>query len=214
MRSFLEGRIKLVRQFSVDDTPVSYADLVLILTAVLSACAAVRWPSQKGDRIDKQRFVELLVTESPPEAMAGYISVPALMASELITEAQTPWGKPGESTRVYRGDEIDLDLNSAAQAYPAISKKKLKQHSYACLIYEWLRCGYAHEYCANEWHTHVPPSREKTPVSYIGRLMPDGGIVRMTCFHLEYLIDLADHHVKTLPNHALIRPNEWWLNAP
>lgn len=212
MSSFFEGRIKLVRHLLADDPDVAYADLVLILTAVLSACAAARWPRQKGDRIDKERFVELLVTASPPEARAAYISVPALITSGLITEDQTPWGKPGKSIRVYRGDEIDFDLNSATQAFPSVPKKKLKQHSYACLIYEWLRCGYAHEYCAGKWHIEVPPSREKTPVSYIGRLMPHG-IVRMSCFHLDYLIDLADHHVKTLPNHALTRPNEWWLNV-
>jgi len=211
MQRFLENRMRLVRQLLVSHPEVAYADLVLILTAVLSACAAIRWPSQKKERIDKRRFVELLVTASPLEARAGFLSVPALLTSGLITEAQTLWGEPGQSSRILRGEEIDSDVDSSALAFPSVSKKDLKQHSYACCIYEWLRCGYAHEYCAPEWVTQVPPKRENAQVSYIGRIT-SSGIVRMVCFHLDYLIDLADHHVRVLPDHAIARPTKWWLD--
>ncbi len=207
MRSFLQGRIRLVRRL-LADPEVAYADLGLILTAVLSACASSRWP---GTGIDRSRFVELLVRASPLKLRAGFISVPALLSSGLITEAQTPWARPGEWTRVYRGDEIDCDLDSAARSYPAVSKKDLKRHSYACLIYEWLRCGYAHEYCASAWTTSVPPSRETTEVSYIGRLT-SSGIIRILSFHLEYLIELAAYHVSVLPDHPTSRPTKWWLD--
>lgn len=134
MRQFLEGRVRLVQQLLVDGPEVDYADLMLILTAVLSACAAVRWPTRKGERIDKRRFVELLVSASAPGARTGYISLPALLGSGLISESQTPWAAPGKSSRIYKGEEIDCDLNSALAAFPTISKKELKRHSYACLI--------------------------------------------------------------------------------
>lgn len=214
MRRFLEGRISLVSRLLANDPEVAYADLMLILTAVLSACAAVRWPiSQKGEGIDKVRFVELLVTASPQDARAGYVSVPALVRSGLVSEAQTPWNEPGRSTRIYKGEETDCAFDSAVIAFPAVTKKDLKRHSYACLIYEWIRCGYAHEYCVSDWVTEVPPSRKHAQVSYIGRADRHLGIVRMAHFHLDYLIDLAVHHVRTLPDHALVRPTEWWLKV-
>jgi hypothetical protein len=213
MRQSLEGRVRLVQQLLANGPEVDYADLMLILTAVLSACATVRWPSRKGERIDKKRFVELLVSTSSSDARAGYISVPALLSSGLISEAQTPWSALGKSSRIYKGEEIDCDLNSAVIAFPMISKKELKRHSYGCLIYAWSRCGYAHEYCASDRVTTVPPSREKAQVSYIGRRV-GGSIVRMPHFHVEYLIDLADQHAKTLPNRPSARPKQWWLDLP
>ena len=213
MQQFLKRRIELSRRLLANDPEVHYADLVLILTAVLSACAAVRWPSTKKERIDTPRFVELLVTASPADARAGYISVPALVRAGLASEAQTPWSKLGKSTRIYTGEEIDCDLDSAVIAFPSVSKKVLKRYSYACLIYQWIRCGYSHEYCASEELTEVPPSHRRTQVSYIGGSAKCSETVRMAHFHLEYLIDLADHHVTTLPDHALARPKEWWLNV-
>ena len=58
MRSFLLDRIRLVNELIAGGPRVEYADFVLILTAVLSACSARRWP---GRGIDRNRFVELLV---------------------------------------------------------------------------------------------------------------------------------------------------------
>jgi hypothetical protein len=36
----------------------------------------------------------------------------------------------------------------------------------------------------------------------------------MPHFHPEYLIDLADQHVKMLPNRPSARPKQWWLDLP
>ena len=136
MRSFLCDRIRLVRELLADDAPdVCYADLVLILTAVMSACAAKRYP---GDGIDRKRFVELLVRESPNEHHLSWICVPALLVSGDISEADTPWGKLGHSTRVFCDDEIDLSFADARKAYPLLTTKQTKNCSYAALIYKWL----------------------------------------------------------------------------
>ena len=208
MRHFLEDRIRLVRELIESDISVAYGDLVLILSAVISSCAAARWP---GRGIDRRRFVELLVQLSPPDAHMNWVCVPALINSNLVSEADTPYG-PGENTRIFRDDEIDLELSAAQAKYTNVSLGNLKRRTYAVLIYEWLRCGYAHEYCAHENITHVPPSRYNARLSYIGRGTPDG-LKRMVSFHLDYLIDLAQFHAATLAEAADPVPGEWWIDV-
>ena len=209
MRSFLIDRIRLVRELLQDDElDVAYADLVLILCSVISACAAFRWP---GRRIDRQRFIELLINHGLDEHHASWVSVPSLINAGLINESDTLY-RGGNSTRIFRDSEIDLPIDTAISTYPTIPTGRLKSSSYATLVYEWLRCGYAHEYSPHESITHVPPGRHDARISYIGRTV-NGSIVRMASFHLDYLIDLAEYHANNLPDASSPPPTEWWIDA-
>jgi hypothetical protein len=183
---------------------------VLILCAILSACAARHWPAKK-ERIDKKRFVELLIIHSPADFHISWISVPSLLNDGLISNDQTPYGKPGNATRIYCDDEIDLGLEEAIIKYSQVQPNKLQRHCYASLIYERLRCGYSHEYCPDEGITQFPPSNREARISYIGRLV-NGKIKRMLGFHLDYLIRLAEYHVSILPNICSSRPSCWWTD--
>lgn len=207
MREFLLDRVRLVRELLASDIQVAYADVVLILCCVISAAASRRWP---GERIDRRRFVELLVQHSPPDAHADWVCVPALINRGLLAEADTPYG-PGGNTRIFRDEEIDLPLSSAETTYPQVQCRELRNCSYAALIYTWLRCGYAHDYCAHENITHVPASRRSARVSYIGRGTRTG-IRRMVSFHLDYLVELAEHHANTVPDVSSPHPSVWWLD--
>ncbi len=192
-----------------DDVPgASYADVVLIVTAVLSACAAVRWP---GTGIDKRRFIELLVMHSPVEFRTSWVSIPALINGGLLPESDTPYAG-GNSTRIFRDDEIDLCIEDAKEKYAHLREQQLRKYCYASLLYEWLRCGYAHEYCPHECITHVPATRAKARVSYIGRSM-GSEIKRMVSFHLDYLMDLSNYHVSVLPCCPYSAPASWWING-
>lgn len=208
MKDFLRGRLELVEALESSFTAAAYADLVLIITAVLSACASVRWP---GTGIDKRRFVELLVKQSPEDFHTDWVSVPALINEGFIAERDTPYGLPGKSTQVFYDQEIDLAFEEAKVKYSQVPVRQLCKHSYACLIYEWLRCGYAHEYCPHENVTHVPASHRKARVSYIGR-STHNGLKRMVSFHIDYLKDLAQHHVSNLPEESSPTPNLWWID--
>ncbi len=208
MRQFLEDRIRLVRELIDSDVSVAYGDLVLILSAVISSCAAARWPGRGNDR---RRFVELLIQYSPADAHTNWVCVPALINSNLIAEADTPYG-PSENTRIFRDDEVDLELTAAQAKYASVLLGDLKRCTYAVLIYEWLRCGYAHEYCPHNNITHVPPSRYNARLSYIGRGTPNG-LKRMISFHLDYLIDLAQHHVADYADAPEPTPRQWWIDA-
>lgn len=207
MKNFLRGRLELVEKLESEITEAAYADLVLIITAVISACAALRWP---GIGIDKKRFVELLVKHSPEDFHTTWISVPALINGKFIEEKDTPYGLPGESTRIFCGQEIDVAFNVAKEKYPQVPVRDLRRHSYACLIYEWLRCGYSHEYCPNQNITKVQASYRQVRISYIGRSAPNG-VKRMVSFHLNYLKNLAQHHVSYLIENQSPKPNSWWI---
>ncbi len=207
MKTFLRNRLNLVNNLINDVDGVVFGDIVLILTAVISSCAATKWP---GTGIDKGRFVELLVNRSPEEFHTSWVSIPALISSNLIDELDTPWGEPGQQTRVFTDDEIDLSLDDAMNKYTMVSEKELRKHCYASLIYERLRCGYSHEYCAHESITEIQASREKTRVSYIGRSSRNQ-IARKISFHLDYLIDLADYHVTNFTSSEVAQPQQWWV---
>lgn len=210
MRDFLQDRIRLVDDLIKSDIVISYADVSLILCSVLSACAAQRWP---GEKIDQRRFVELLVQHSPDEFHTSWVCVPALINKSLVSEEETPYGPPGQSTRIFRGEEIDVPLSDAATRYPGLGHQDLKRCTYAVLIYEWLRCGYAHEYCPHENITQVQASCRNARVSYIGRGIRGGGIRRMISFHLDYLIRLTKYHADNVPDQPTPRPLTWWFDT-
>lgn len=206
MKQYLLDRIRLVRDLQSSGISVHYNDLVLILCAVLSACAAQRWP---GSGIDRKRFVELLVKISPPEYHTDWVAIPALIADGLVDENDTLY--VGNETRIFTDEEIDQPILDAAARFPQVGLKKLKSHTYASLIYAWLRNGYAHEYLAHRNITHVQASSHQARVSYIGRGVLGGGIQRMTSFHLDYLTQLAEWHAGEVVESPFPQPATWWL---
>jgi hypothetical protein len=212
MQKFLQGRIDLVRSL-IDNRLASYADLVLIICAVLSACASRRWrrPSKRRNGHDRGSFIELLVKYSPDDFRTSWVSIPSLINDNLIDESQTPYGNPGNTIRIYCDDEIDLSLEDAIRKYPRVLSKNLRQHCYASLIYERLRCGYVHEYCPHVTITPARPTHREARISYIGRSSGDT-IRRMISFHLDYLISLAEYPVFNLPNSSSECPSPWWID--
>ena len=205
MERFLTGRLDLAKTLAGGVAGASYGDVALIITAVLSACASIRWP---GKGIDRKRFIELLVSHSPEEFRTSWVSIPALISQGFVSESDTPYAG-GNFDRIFRDDEIDLCIEDAKTQYPEVPQERLRKHCYASLIYEWLRCGYAHEYCPHENITHAPPSRAR--VSYIGRLMGNQ-VTRMVSFHLDYLFAIAEHHVSVLPGTGSSAPSTWWID--
>jgi hypothetical protein len=199
MQKFLKGRVEFVKDLLRSDMDVTYGDIVLITCAVLSACAAHRWPRERNDS-DKERFRRLLTECSPPDFRTAWVSIPALLDDGLITENETLYADRGNHTRIYCDEEIDLSLEDAVARYPQIPRERLEEYSYASLIYKWLRCPYSHEYHADENVTEHQASPKNARVSYIGRVsLTTRGLRRMVSFHLDYLIKLAEYHVSVLP---------------
>ena len=211
MRSFLQGRMDFVQELRSSSLGFTQQDLGLILTAVITACAAYRWP---GKGFDQKRFVETLIRFSSPSLHMNYISTGGLLESGSISESETPWRDLDARSRIFIGAEIDAALPDMANRYPQLTTRDLKQASYANLIYRWLRCGYAHTYWAFGNTTHVPPSLRPAQISYVGRLQPDGSWTRIASFHLDYLIQAAQEQVSSLPEKPPKepKPDEWWID--
>jgi hypothetical protein len=208
MQTFLQGRIDLVKALGESSLPVTHQDLELILTAVMSSCAACRWP---GEGSDRKRFVESLIRFSSPELHLDYVSTSALLEMGVVSDSQTPWGVFGQEIRIFTGEEIDGPISEMGRRYRDVSIRDFKRASYANRIYEWLRCGYAHIYWGAGNTTHVAPSDRPAQISYIGRRESDGTRVRIASFHLDYLIDVAQEQVSTLPKKKLDQPDQWWI---
>jgi hypothetical protein len=209
MRTFLQGRIDLVHALIDSDLPVARQDLDLILTSVISACAAWRWP---GRGFDRKRFVESLIRYGSSQHNLSYVSTGALLELGVISESESPWRGLAKQSRIFTGHEIDGSLVQMSAKYPGVSIRNLKKASYANRIYEWLRNGYAHTYWSAGNTTHVAPSRLPAQISYIGRLKESDGITRIASFHLDYLVAVAQDQVATLPAEALAPPGEWWID--
>jgi hypothetical protein len=209
MQSFLQGRIDLVRALRESSLPVTHEDLELILTCVISACAACRWP---GEGFDRKRFVESLIRFGSPELHLDYVSTGALLELGVISDSQTPWGEFRQEIRIFTGDEIDDAIPDMAQRYSKVSTRDLKRASYANRIYEWLRCGYAHNYLAAGNAMHLAAFDGSAQISYFGRREPDGTWVRIASFQLDYLISVAQEQVATLPKSKLDKPDQWWID--
>jgi hypothetical protein len=211
MQTYLQGRIDLVKALRASSLPFISEDLELILTAVMSACAACRWP---GKGFDRNRFVESLIQFGSPELHLDYVSTGALLEIGVISDRQTPWSDPGKRLRIFRGEEIDGPISAMAKRYPTVTTLQFKQACYANRIYEWLRCGYAHTYLAAGNTTSVQPSDLPAQISYITERAEDGSLARVAKFHLDYLIDVAQGQVSTLPKAKLLEPPKWWIDRP
>ena len=205
MKEYLERRLLLVSEPRASELGLEYADSVLITCAVLSACAADRWP---GTGIDRARFIELLVKHSPDHFHASWVSIPELLYQRLILQSQTPYGEFGNRDNIYRGEDVDCSLDEATKRFPDVTD--LRKRCYASLIYERLRCAYAHEYLIGENMNAVPATRRQARVSYIRRGPEADTRIRIS-FHIDYLIQLAEHHVSCLTGNPLQRPSTWWI---
>lgn len=208
-KNYLISKVDLAIDLAYKNKHSSYEDAALITMSILSACSAWRWP---GKRIDKTRFVELLVKHSPTQFRSNWISVPALINENLILIKETKYHSEG-ITRIFQDNEIDTTLVNANSKWPVIGLVKLKKFTYANLIYERLRCGYAHQYFPHSEITQYPPSDSAKIVSYIHRGYNNNKMVIMSSFEIDYLIKLAKHHADILPDQEETKPSTWWLET-
>jgi len=209
LQTFLKGRIDLVKTLCESSFPVTYPDCVLILTAVMSACAACRWP---GKRFDQKRFVQSLIQFGSPKLNLDYVSTGALLEMDLISLKESPWGARGNALNIFTGEQIDGPIQTMANRYTRVTVSEFKRASYANQIYNSLRCGYAHTYLPGGYTTDYQVSDFPAQISYMRCTEPDGKVIMESHFHFDYLIDVAQQQVSTLLKGNLNKPAQWWLD--
>jgi len=139
------------------------ADAGVIVGALVSALSSDAF--ERGDG-DKKRFIELLVNiqtagHNPPFSTISFISLdkahPGTLRNGFISSAhvtQNGVAPTIDASTVDTLSEADL-LNKTS-----LTIKEIRQHSYACLFYESLRCSYLHEYRAG--HCALLPDTDST----------------------------------------------------
>jgi hypothetical protein len=196
----------------------SYGEAAIILCAALSALAANVWP---GKRIDRVRFAQLLKDFAPNRFQVTRVSIPLLVEhlrtnkrtveSEAIQKAfldYDPW-------QILTGDDVDKSETESHVVCPTLSLKELREHSYANLLYEEIRSGYAHEYRpgqrADSWSM---TQREDATISYINWA---DRLDRHIHFHIRWISELAyavaqavDAAASDLPQNP---PQRWWVSG-
>lgn len=170
----------------------SYGEAAIILSAAISAIAADVWPGRRKDRV---RFVEVLKEFTSPNLNVVRISVPLLIGA-LRQQGRTAEVFNLERTfldhspaRVLTGDEVDRSEAETNRVCPSLSGKEMREFSYANLLYEEIRSGYAHEYRPGTRADSLAMTSVRTaPVSYVNWVNhPD----RHIHFHAEWIAQVA-----------------------
>jgi hypothetical protein len=135
-------------------------DAEILLCCALSAIAANIWP---GKIKDKKRFIQLLVDFAPSDIDLKIISIPMLV-DELKDSAQKLEDKFYPSlNKIVTAKEIDHSESDIISVVPEMSLNKLREFSYAAIIYRDLRCALIHEFTLNKLETWGMSSVQDEP---------------------------------------------------
>ena len=220
-QDWVSKKSEIARRLSRGEIGGGYGEAVIVVSAVISALAAERWP---GTKIDRKRFVELLTQYGSEREFLKTISVPLLLQELQSIGATTEVDSIANSlslsqkSLVVTGIDVDKTEAELLLAYPNCDVQFLRRFSYASLLYKEIRSSYAHEYRPGASADSAPMTRmREQKVSYVNMMSDDGSTRRLIHFHLDYLLqiptDLAiamDRMDSTVP---ISQPTKWWLDG-
>jgi len=220
-RDWVSEKCEVAARLARGEAGGGYAESVIVVCAALSALSAELWV---GRRIDRVRFIEMLVQCGPHANDCKTVSIPLLVrhlnTSSRNSDAlkiQQAFSLPS-GARVITGPEIDKSEKDVLSVCPQLDLKEIRGFSYASILYSEIRSSYAHEYRpgdqADSWPMTMAPDQR---VSYINRMTDAQEMIRLVHIHIEWVaqlaIDLAsavDRLANTLP---LPKPQDWWADG-
>ena len=223
MNEFFERKLALAKNLAAGNGGGGAEDAILVISALLSATAAVLWP--KRDRTDRKRFVELWARYSDDQLRPNMISLPlvfeklcaekhdAAEAVRLLRPNQIE-GIPEFEDSVISGLFVDTADRDVVQA-TGLSLREVRQYSYGNLFYRHFRSGYVHEYQVGSHGDAFRLSELRCAVLY------DGGWAepphRRISFDIHWIIEVTRTVTKNvLPdwqNRPLALPTTWWVDG-
>lgn len=181
-------KLEIARKLFAGEAGGSYSEALFIIFGILSATASMIYP---GNRIDRKRFVELLIKSNTTIYDFSKISVPLLAESQILTKEQISILLKDYNIKSYSlimtSEDIDLDEFIVKAFCPSINIKKLRAFSYANLLYSELRSSLIHEYCLSDFAAPFPQTQRETFVSYNNNINYP---YRRICFHFNPLIEV------------------------
>ena len=196
----------------------SYAEAVIILSAVVSATAAEAWP---GGGIDRKRFVEFIKNHCDAKFKPVLISVPLLIGhlrdNGKTSESNSLQKKfmDFQKTRVLTSNDVDKTEVEILSVSQNLNFKDIRRFSYAAVFYEEVRSGFVHEYQTGEkadsWPIGVTHDDQISYGNWVND--PDRHIhfpLGWICGVAESIANVADQNASTFP---LSPPTTWWLDG-
>jgi hypothetical protein len=225
--SWIDGQSTLARSLAGGSCGGTYADGAIVLCVSISAMASLKWIQK--DRTDRKRFIEIVAKSSQAEFD------PTMVSSPLLTQDHIEWKtKLGVSDKAFyytqdhdksEGEVMELcDENTKLRD----RKKFARKYSYACLLYEHIRCGFIHTYSTTESATsddglRAVFDRDGTKVTYANHLWSKG--MRKIYFPLAWISQVARKIGADLDSDAkrnnksfgeninLTVPDMWWIDG-
>ena len=222
LASWVERPLAVASALNRGECGGTYLEASLIISGALSAIASFAWPGKGKDR---RRIVEAWVNYSG-RADAKRISVPLLRVylltnnrqaeAEALARARPDAFGPGQGCRVLTGDDVDLVEDEVAGLCPLLERKKIREHAYATLFYEHVRCGLVQEGELGESATTFPMTTRDSGVSY-GNWIDRPRTIH---FAVPWLIDLSrdvaagvDAAIAGAAPDPIAQPPLWWTSG-
>ena len=217
---WIEKKQKIALSLNLGGCGGTYGEAVIILCSALSALAAEIWPGK--NRIDRKRFVELIVKLSPSRLETTKISIPILVDylqqkgrySEM-THIEGSFLNYGVS-HVLLGDKVDKFESEILAVCNTFSLKEIRKCSYANLLYEEIRSGYAHEYRPSDRAYQRAQTSRSASISYVNQLDKTNKPHRLIHFHIDWVANLAVKTAKVVDAAAVLpreQPSNWWIDG-
>jgi hypothetical protein len=223
-QSFVEQKIKTAQAITAGCCQCTYVEGSLILCSIISAMSAIAWP---GDKIDKKRFVEIIISfpNDPPRIDPTKVSAPLLVQD----------GKACNSTlgisdkSLYLTEANDLNEKNVMKSCPGLRLSEIRKYSYAHLLYEQIRCGFVHQYRPGDKASDHDSLRQiakipESDISYLNKIK-DNKTYRVIYFPLKWIVCVAEGVARGLDvelskkgkmpfdNLCLGDPTPWWIEG-
>jgi hypothetical protein len=216
-------RVDLAKRLNEGECGGSYAEAILILSALLSGIAADLWPGKGKDR---KRFVQLWASHADPHLNPNHVGVPFLV-DHLDAEGPPGLAEKVRSTRpgafmpagisdalVVTGAEVDQAETGLRALDQRLTPDLLREFSYGKLFYDHLRSGYTHEYHTTEHASPRAQATEPAPISYVNFA---SGRNRRIYFDIEWVAELVESVSSSavpLRRQAPFQdPVPWWVEG-
>jgi len=146
--SWADEKIKIAQAIESGCCGGGYDEGALIVCSSISAMAALAWP---GKGIDKKRFIEILTKV----ANGGINHNPLRISTPLLCQEDESFKNILllSNKSFYLREAIDKDyselidfLSQKGIKIDEAKEKTIRHNSYGFLVYNQVRCGFAHEY--------------------------------------------------------------------
>lgn len=224
MNDFVETKLKLAQSLAAGTCGGAADDAILVVSALLSATAAVLWPKQK--QTDRKRFVELWVRYSDTSLRPNMISLPLLVeklsdddrddAAEAARRLRPDMieGIPEFEDSVISGLSVDVPDTTVVQA-TGLSLADVREYSYGNLFYRHFRSAYVHEYNVGSHGDAFRMTNLKCAVLYEGGWADPP--YRRISLDIHWVIEVARSVTKNViadwKRRPLTLPAMWWVDG-